>query len=126
MMKSILALGAENKTTFSAICGGRIHTSGPVEDLADLNSLTRFEKDIRDYINKKKIVPDCIVCDLHPDYNSARLAEIFRGEHKNAKLLKVQHHFAHIVACMADNDIDEEVIGVSFDGTGYGLSLIHI
>ena len=119
-MENILALGAENKTTFSTIYSSGLYMGRPAGDLADLNNFKRFEGDIRDYLKGKNISPHYIVCDLHPDYNSTRLAEAFHDENKDAKLIKVQHHFAHIVACMEDNDIDEEVIGVSFDGTGYG------
>ena len=59
--------------------------------------------------------PEVVVCDLHPKYNSTVVAEEL-----GLPVLKVQHHYAHILSCMAENDCEEKVIGVSFDGTGYG------
>jgi hydrogenase maturation protein HypF len=61
-----------------------------------------------------------MVCDMHPDYHSSAFAEKLHSENKGSILLKVQHHHAHIVSCMEDNVLEGEVIGVSFDGTGYG------
>ena len=56
-----------------------------------------------------------MACDLHPKYNATVVAEEL-----GLPVLKIQHHFAHILSCMAENDCEDPVIGVSFDGTGYG------
>ena len=61
------------------------------------------------------VEPGVVVCDMHPKYNSTVVAEEL-----GLPVLKVQHHYAHILSCMAENDWMEQVIGVSFDGTGYG------
>ena len=62
-----------------------------------------------------EVKPEVVVCDLHPKYNSTVVAEEL-----GLPVLRVQHHYAHILSCMAENDCEEKVIGVSFDGTGYG------
>jgi hydrogenase maturation protein HypF len=63
---------------------------------------------------------EIIACDMHPKYNTTMIAMEMAKE-RNLPLIQVQHHYAHIVSCMAENDYTEPVIGVSFDGTGYGL-----
>ena len=66
-----------------------------------------------------EIQPRLIVHDLHPDYVSTRYAHR-RAEDRDCELLPVQHHHAHMASCMAENGLDERVIGVTFDGTGFG------
>lgn len=119
-MNQIVALGAENKTAFSVLTGGGIYQSEAVDDLNNIENFTRYESSLRAYLAENNIAPNCIVCDMHPDYHSSELAKAFAKEHIGSSVIKVQHHFAHIVSCMLDNDINEKVIGVSFDGTGYG------
>jgi len=65
-----------------------------------------------------RVKPSLLVCDLHPEYFSTKTAEKF--SEKQIPLIRVQHHHAHIASCMAEHDFDRKVIGVSFDGTGYG------
>ena len=62
--------------------------------------------------------PQAVVCDLHPGYNSVAMAK-----NMDLPLIQVQHHYAHILSCMAENDYHDPVIGVSFDGTGYGMDV---
>ena len=62
-----------------------------------------------------EVEPKVVACDLHPKYNATVVAEEL-----GLPVLKIQHHFAHILSCMAENDCEDPVIGVSFDGTGYG------
>ncbi|MBD3380093.1 MAG: hypothetical protein GF408_06500 [Candidatus Omnitrophica bacterium] len=119
-MKKIIALGAQNKTSFAVRDGKKFYVSAPLEDLADIRVLKDYEAGIREHLPADRKGPLCLVCDLHPDYGSTRLAESFRGEIEGARLVKVQHHFAHVVSCMEDNGLEEKVVGVSFDGTGYG------
>ncbi len=119
-MKNIVAFGAENKVSFSVLSGDGLYEDSPVGNIDDIEGFRAYEKAIRVYLETNRITPEIIVCDLHPDYRSTALAELFHKEYSNSKLLRVQHHFSHIVSCMKDNGIDEEVIGVSFDGTGYG------
>ncbi len=119
-MFNVIALGAETKTTFSSYSDNGIFTGSVADDLNDINSYKMFEKAVREYIKKNNFKKGKIVCDMHPDYRSSLLAEEIIKELPGSELLKVQHHFAHIAGCMLDNDLDGEVIGISFDGTGYG------
>ena len=119
-MKMVIAFGAENKSTFAVMTEKGLYLSKVQENLSDINNLKRFENDVNKYIEDNNIIPDTIACDYHPDYISTGLAEKLKDKIKDSKLVRVQHHFAHIVSCMLDNNIDEEVIGISFDGTGYG------
>lgn len=66
-----------------------------------------------------EIEPEAVVCDLHPAYHSVEVAEKM-AERKRIPLFKVQHHYAHVASCMAENGYTDPVIGVSYDGTGYG------
>lgn len=119
-MKRIVALGTDNKSCFSVMTEKRLYFSEPVDNLADMENFRNFETALRRYIKDNNITLDCVVSDANPDYCSTILAQKLCREHKDAKFLQIQHHFAHIAACMMDNGIDEDVIGVSFDGTGFG------
>ena len=70
--------------------------------------------------NLLEINPEVVACDLHPRYQTTALAEKISKEF-DLPLVKIQHHYAHILSCMAENNFHGEVIGVAFDGTGYGL-----
>jgi len=121
MKKNIIALGAENKNTFSGMSKDGLYVSNPVDDLRSLENINFFEDSIRTFIKENSIKPDFIACDAHPDYSTTRLAMKFHEESDGSELIKIQHHFAHVVSCMYDNNIDRKCIGVSFDGTGYGI-----
>jgi len=114
--KPVLALGAESKGVFSFVKGGNLFTSNEFGNLGDYNNFARYEASIKDRM--RKIKPRVIVCDMHPDYNSHALARDLSL--KNGELIEVQHHHAHIASCMLENDLKGKVIGVAFDGTGYG------
>lgn len=119
-MKKILALGSDGKSGFSVISEKGFYFDGMGGDLSGIENFDNFKRRIKEYFKDNGIRPDYIVCDAHPDYYSTRLARELLDENKSAGLFKVQHHFAHSVSCMFDNNIDEKVIGVAFDGTGYG------
>jgi hydrogenase maturation protein HypF len=78
-----------------------------------------YEETVNDLLKLFNIKPETVISDLHPWYFST----LFGEKHYGNRLIKVQHHFAHILSCMTENDIeqDEKVIGFAFDGTGYGL-----
>lgn len=120
-LREILAVGAELKNTFCLSRGEYAFLSHHIGDLENLETLRAFESGIPHYEHVFKVKPECIAHDLHPDYLSTRYAQT-RSRAQGLPLVAVQHHHAHLAACLADNgwDSDRQVIGVIFDGTGLG------
>jgi hydrogenase maturation protein HypF len=117
----ILALGGQLKATFAL--GRRRHAflSHHLGDLDNYDAFQAFGRDIRLYQQMFAMNPELIVHDLHPDYATTHFAHELAGRSPTSvRLAAVQHHHAHMAACMAENGLREPVIGVSFDGTGYG------
>ncbi|PKN99997.1 MAG: carbamoyltransferase HypF [Chloroflexi bacterium HGW-Chloroflexi-4] len=117
----MLACGAELKNTF---CLSRSHyafLSHHIGDLENYETLSSFENGILHFQNLFRIKPLKIVVDLHPEYLSTKYA-VDRACKEQLPLLQVQHHHAHLAACLADNHwvSGQDVIGLIFDGTGYG------
>jgi len=112
----ILACGAELKNTVCLTNKNQAFLSQHIGDLENLSSYEFFMSAIEHMKRLLDISPEIVAHDLHPDYLSTRYAE----ELKDIKKIQVQHHHAHIVSCMAENLIAGPVIGLSFDGTGYG------
>lgn len=123
---SVLAIGGELKNTFCIGNGSLFYPSSYIGDLADLRSVKALEETTGRYAKLLEVTPEVIACDLHPRYNSVttaiELSEKIGKEHGTDPLpvVKVQHHYAHVLSCMAENDFSDPVIGVSMDGTGYG------
>ncbi|SFB21242.1 Hydrogenase maturation protein, carbamoyltransferase HypF [Acetitomaculum ruminis DSM 5522] len=115
----VLAIGGELKSTFCVGSNSLFYLSPYVGDLEDIRSVKALEFAIGRLSSLLEVEPSLVTCDLHPRYNSTLLAEKIAKE-KGIEILKIQHHYAHIASCMAENDISQKVIGVSFDGTGYG------
>jgi hydrogenase maturation protein HypF len=115
----VLAVGGQLKGTFALGRDRQAFISQHMGDLDDLRTLQAFERDIELYQQLFAIDPVTIVHDLHPDYASTRYAGR-RQKRDGIRLLAVQHHHAHLASCMAENGLTEPVIGVIFDGTGYG------
>lgn len=111
----VIAAGGELKNTFCIGVDNRFYPSPYVGDLEDLRTVKALKETIGRLETLLEVQPEVVVCDLHPKYNSTVVAEEL-----GLPALKVQHHYAHILSCMAENDCEEKVIGVSFDGTGYG------
>ncbi len=115
--KNILAVGAELKGTF---CFGKerlAYLSHHLGDLENFETLKAFEEGISDFQKLFDLRFDYIAYDKHPDYLSTKYALAIPD---NIIKIPVQHHHAHAAACMAEHNINEPVIGVIFDGTGYG------
>ena len=115
----VLGIGGELKNTF---CLGKdqiFYPSAYVGDLADLRTVKALEDAVKKTETLLEMKPQVIAADLHPKYNSTLVAEKL-AEERGIPLLRVQHHYAHVLSCMAENDYLESVIGVSFDGTGFG------
>ena len=112
----ILACGAELKNTVCLTKGKNAFLSQHIGDLENLETYRFLELTVRHMKRILDIDPQIVAYDLHPDYLSTRYAQ----EQKGIKKIAVQHHHAHIVSCMAENRLDGPVLGLSFDGTGYG------
>jgi hydrogenase maturation protein HypF len=113
----ILAVGGELKNTVCVVRGNEAFLSQHVGDLENLESYRFFEEAIEHLQRILEVQPKVIAYDLHPDYFSAKWA-LGRAD---VRLIGVQHHHAHIAACMAENHLDGKVIGIALDGTGYGI-----
>jgi hydrogenase maturation protein HypF len=114
--RALLACGAELKNTFCLVNGDRAFLSPHIGDLADYETLRSFTEGIEHFRRLFGVTPRLVAHDLHPDYLSTKYAMGVAG----VDLLGVQHHHAHIASCLADNGEEGPVIGVAFDGTGYG------
>ena len=112
----ILACGAELKNCVCLTKGKNAFLSQHIGDLENLETYRFLELTVRHMKRILDIDPRIVAHDLHPDYLSTRYAQDQKGMQKIA----VQHHHAHIVSCMAENGLDGPVLGLSFDGTGYG------
>ena len=112
----VLACGAELKNTFCVTRGRQAFLSQHIGDLVEYAAYRFYCESIDDMTRLLKITPGVVVCDMHPDYLSTRYALKSGIENRIA----VQHHHAHIASCMAENGLNEKVIGVALDGTGYG------
>ena len=127
---SVLAVGSEQKNTFTLMDGNSADdisyafVSQHIGDLENSETLAAFEDTVAQYKRLFKIQPTVIAHDLHPEYLStkwARVQEEQRAQGNNpVRLIGVQHHHAHIVAAAAEQGVSEPIIGIAFDGTGYG------
>ena len=111
----VLAVGGELKNSFCIGSSDMFYPSPYVGDLEDLRTVKALRETIDRFRTLLEVEPEVVACDLHPKYNSTLVAEEF-----GLPLVRVQHHYAHVLSCMAENDHADAVIGVSFDGTGYG------
>jgi hydrogenase maturation protein HypF len=118
--KKILALGANQKLTISMAFENSIILSPHIGDLNSLEAVEYFTRTIDTFKRFYNFEPDLIVCDKHPKYETSIWAKDYITQHPQTKLLQVQHHYAHALACMAEHKIEEEVLAFCFDGTGYG------
>jgi hydrogenase maturation protein HypF len=125
--RPVLACGAELKSTFCLGRGDHAFVSHHIGDLENAETLRSFTEGIAHFRRLFDITPEVVAHDLHPEYLSTKYAaQLTDGEVAGAadlagvELVAVQHHHAHIASCLADNRASGPVIGVAFDGTGYG------
>lgn len=111
----VLAVGGELKNTFCIGVDSRFYPSPYVGDLEDMRTVKALQETIHRFQTLLEVKPQVVVCDMHPKYNSTVVAKEL-----GYPMLQVQHHYAHILSCMTENDCHDPVIGVAFDGTGYG------
>ncbi|MEI6765183.1 MAG: carbamoyltransferase HypF [Bacteroidota bacterium] len=113
--EGIFAAGAELKNCFCIGKGRQAILSQHIGDLKNISTYDFYTQTATQFLKLFRLKPSVIVADLHPDYLSTRFAEKL-----NVPVISVQHHHAHVASCMAEHGLDENVIGISFDGTGYG------
>ncbi len=111
----ILALGAHLKNTVALGVGQNVFVSQHLGDLETQAAHEAFMRTVSDLPQLYGVTPERIACDLHPDYLSTKHATQL-----SAPIVAVQHHWAHIAACMAENELAPPLLGIAWDGTGYG------
>ncbi len=110
-----LAVGAHQKNTVAAAVGKQVFLSQHIGDLETEQATQAFEKVIESFQSLYDFKPSKIACDQHPNYVSSQYAR------RNANdITEVQHHFAHVLACMAENAVQGSALGIAWDGSGYG------
>ncbi|MFU8852828.1 carbamoyltransferase HypF [Micromonospora sp. SL1-18] len=114
--RPVLACGAELKNTFCLAKGRRAFVSHHIGDLENYETLCAFTDGIEHFGRLFDVRPQVVAHDLHPEYLSTKYAL----QRDDVELVGVQHHHAHIAACLADNGVPGPVIGVAFDGLGFG------
>jgi len=112
----VLAVGGHLKNTVAIAVGRDVFLSQHLGDLETLEARQAFERAIDDLCRLYSFKPEAVVCDRHPDYASTQWAE-----KSGLPVIRVQHHQAHVAACAAENNVPGDYLGVSWDGTGYGL-----
>jgi hydrogenase maturation protein HypF len=115
-LPTILAFGAHLKNSVALSVGSEVFISQHIGDLSTVQAHHAFRKVAADLPRLYDAAPEAYACDLHPEYLSTKYAAGFRTPSHT-----VQHHWAHVVACAAENEIAPPLLGVSWDGSGFGL-----
>lgn len=116
---AVLGIGGELKNAFCLGDKGLFYPSPYIGDMADMRSVRALEAATTRMERLLEIHPDIIVGDMHPGYNTSEMARVI-AEREGVPVMEVQHHHAHMVSCMAENEYEGTALGVTFDGTGYG------
>jgi len=122
-VKHLLACGPEQKNTFALAKDDRVYLSQHIGDLVNYAVLRSLETGVSHFKNIFDIEPEIVAYDLHPEYLSTKFALDYPTETPAGQpVMKVgvQHHHAHAVACLAENNVDEPALAIVLDGTGYG------
>jgi hydrogenase maturation protein HypF len=112
----MLAMGAQLKNSIALSVGRDVFISQHIGDLETTQAYDAFRRVIKDFQRLYGVTPLHFACDAHPEYLSTKYAR-----ENPTPLVSVQHHIAHVAACMAENEIETPVLGVAWDGTGFGL-----
>ncbi|MDH4154635.1 MAG: carbamoyltransferase HypF [Nitrospira sp.] len=115
----VLAVGGHLKNTVALLTGNRVLLSQHLGDLSTVEAERAFRQAIEDLQRLLQITPQAIACDLHPDYRSTVFARELAAT-LSTPLVPVQHHHAHVASCMAEHKLGGEVLGIAWDGAGYG------
>ena len=113
----IVAFGGQQKTTFTLGRNQQVFTGPHIGDLDNVNTIEHYQNELKHLLKWVDPKQEIGVIDYHPNYQTRKIVEEFAFE----KVVEVQHHHAHMAACLADNDLDDEAFAIILDGTGYGL-----
>ena len=111
----VLAVGAHQKNTIAASVGQQVFVSQHIGDLETQEAFGAFVRVIESFKKLYEFQPQAVACDLHPNYMSSEYAR-----RSGLPVIEVQHHYAHVLACMAENELAAPALGISWDGSGYG------
>ena len=117
--QTVLACGAHSKSSICLVKNGQAYLSAPLGNLEDVEAWRAFQETIAAFETSLNAAPTLLAHDLHPEYLSTKYAQA-RHQAEGVALLGAQHHHAHIAACLAEHGVTQPVIGVAFDGLGYG------
>jgi len=112
----VIAVGAHQKNAVAASVGNQVFISQHIGDLETVAAYGAFEQVLADFTELYELRPKTIACDLHPEYFSTQYARKQRG----VDFVPVQHHYAHALSCMAENQVEPPALGITWDGSGYG------
>jgi hydrogenase maturation protein HypF len=112
----VVAVGAHQKNSIAASVGTQVFISQHIGDLETVPAYSAFEQVLADFADLYELHPTVLACDQHPDYFSTQYAR----KQRDVEVMAVQHHYAHALSCMAENRIAAPVLGISWDGSGYG------
>ena len=118
-LEEVLACGAELKNTFCLTKETYAFLSQHIGDMENLETYESHRSAVEHFRRLFRVEPQVVAYDLHPNYLATRYA-LELAEAEGLRKVGVQHHHAHVVSCMAENGVSDKVIGVAFDGTGYG------
>jgi hydrogenase maturation protein HypF len=114
-LPTLVAVGPHQKNTVATSVGDQVFVSQHIGDLESAESLHAFERVHAAFRELYEIHPAAVACDLHPGYLSTQFARRLPE-----RVIPVQHHYAHVLACMAENRLSAPVLGIAWDGSGYG------
>ncbi len=113
---NVVAVGAHQKNAIAAAVGHQVFISQHIGDLETVPAYGAFEQVLADFAALYELHPAVLACDQHPDYFSTQYAR----KQSDVEVVAVQHHYAHAMSCMAENQIEAPALGISWDGSGYG------
>lgn len=114
-MPTVLGVGAHQKNTVALSVGKQVFLSQHIGDLETVQASAAFERVVESLEDLYEVKPEIVACDLHPNYISTEYANRVSGHP-----MRVQHHYAHVLACMAENGVKAPALGVTWDGSGWG------
>ncbi|OLQ81004.1 carbamoyltransferase HypF [Photobacterium damselae subsp. piscicida] len=118
--QATLAMGAQQKASIGLALPQQWMLSPFIGDLDNVDNEMRYQEAIKTFTSLYHVSPQRIVCDYHPGYRSTELAQRIVKDDPSISLTQIQHHYAHVLAVMAEYHLTEQVLGFTFDGTGYG------